>query len=42
MPGVIGKAVPSLGMEAALELFLLPFTFEDYLNHVLIAFRFSF
>lgn len=42
MPGVIGKAVPSLGVEAALEQFLLPFTLEDYLNHALVAFCFSF
>lgn len=28
MPGVIGKAVPSLGVEASLELFLHPFTLE--------------
>lgn len=24
MPGVLGKAVPSLGVEASLQLFLLP------------------
>lgn len=42
MPGVIGKAVPSLGGEASLKLFLFPFTPKDYLSHAVIAFCFSF